>query len=114
MPRRFLLHILRDLAKQGILQSIRGGGGGFLLHRQPEQISLLDVIEAIDGPLSEGLPINVSFPGESSARLRDTLHKIAQTTREQLAAVKLTHLMDLPGPALGPGEAQSPGRAGVV
>ena len=45
MPERFLLQILRDLAKQGILQSTRGGGGGFMLDRRPEEVSLLEVIE---------------------------------------------------------------------
>jgi len=95
MPERFLLQILRELAKQGILQSARGGSGGFMLERPAEEISLLDLIEAIDGPLSAGLPINVSFPEESAIRLQGTLWKIAQTTREQLAAVKLTHLLEI-------------------
>ncbi len=106
MPERFLLQILRDLSKQGILHSTRGGGGGFTLERRPEEISLLEVIEAVDGPLSAGLPLNVNFPHQSDELLRDTLRKIAHTTRQQLAAVKLSHLMDLPvrtGEAVGIG-----------
>lgn len=96
MPERFLLQILRDLAKQGILHSTRGGGGGFMLERSPRDISLLDVIEAIDGPLTGGLPMNVSFPEPSGNRLQETLRQIADATRRQLAAVKLTHLMATP------------------
>jgi len=96
MPERFLLQILRDLAKRGILHSTRGGGGGFALQRDAKDISLLDLIEAVDGPLSAGLPANVGLPEESRLRLRDTLQRIANTTRQQLAAVKLTHLIQDP------------------
>lgn len=76
-----------------------------MLERAPDEISLLDVIEAVDGPLSAGLPMNVGFSGESTARLRDVLCRVTRATREQLAAVKLTHLI-ADGPARGqPAEA---------
>src|SRR3954470_15915458 len=58
MPERFLLQILRHLVTHGILHSTRGVDGGYSLERKPEDISLLDVIEAIDGPLSATLPGN--------------------------------------------------------
>ncbi len=67
-----------------------------MLERSPNDISLLDVIEAIDGPLTAGLPMNVNFPEPSGDRLQETLCQIADTTRRQLAAVKLTHLMSSP------------------
>ena len=51
MPERFLLQILRNLVTHGILNSTRGVEGGYTLERPPEQISLLEVIEAIDGPI---------------------------------------------------------------
>ena len=48
------------------------GGGGFMLERRPEDISLLDVVEAIEGPMTASLPLKASFPdpaggGASSA-----------------------------------------------
>jgi Rrf2 family transcriptional regulator, cysteine metabolism repressor len=93
MPERFLLQILRDLAKQGILHSARGGGGGFTLDRHPADISLLEVIEAVEGPLAAGLPANSGFPEYSSSVLRRALGRIGEATRQQLAAVRLTDLL---------------------
>ena len=47
----YLTKILRTLSVQGILVSTRGVGGGFSLAREPESISLMDVLVALDGPL---------------------------------------------------------------
>jgi Rrf2 family protein len=93
MPERFLLQILRDLAKQGLLTSTRGGGGGFTLGRRPEEITLLEIIEAVDGPLNPGLALRNRFPAEVGDRLYRALERATETTRQQLRAVKLTDLM---------------------
>ncbi|MBA4372821.1 MAG: Rrf2 family transcriptional regulator [Thermodesulfovibrio sp.] len=52
IPRSFLAKILQRLAKAGIVQSFRGVKGGFQLKRPPSAISLLDVVEAIEGPVA--------------------------------------------------------------
>lgn len=51
LPREFLAKILKDLTRAGILVSYRGVTGGYRLARKPKEISFLDVIEAIDGPI---------------------------------------------------------------
>jgi Rrf2 family transcriptional regulator, iron-sulfur cluster assembly transcription factor len=51
VPPRFLLKLLRKLASAGILKSYRGTGGGYAVEKSPEEISLLEVVEAIDGPV---------------------------------------------------------------
>jgi len=48
----FLTKILQPLIKKGIVSSQRGVGGGFLLARDPQDISILDLLEAQEGPLS--------------------------------------------------------------
>lgn len=53
MPVRFLLTILSKLVKRGILKSRRGTDGGYLLARRAEEISLLQLIEAVDGPITD-------------------------------------------------------------
>ncbi len=94
MPERFLLQILRHLVTHGILHSTRGVDGGYSLDRAPQEISLLDVIEAIDGPLTAAVPaINGGAqPGE--VRLREALEEVALAMREKLGAIKLADLMD--------------------
>ena len=93
MPERFLLQILRNLVTHGILESTRGVEGGYMLNRSPEDISLLEVIEAIDGPLKANLPSGGSLPSESHAKLQDALRSVTTTSRLQLEAIKLSHLM---------------------
>ncbi|HEX9779529.1 MAG TPA: Rrf2 family transcriptional regulator [Geopsychrobacteraceae bacterium] len=48
----FLTKILQPLIKAGIVSSQRGVGGGFLLNKGAEAITLLDILEAEEGPLS--------------------------------------------------------------
>ena len=47
----FLTRIARPLLKRGILSAVRGVGGGFRLGRPPDTISMLEVIETLQGPL---------------------------------------------------------------
>lgn len=51
MPEHFFSKIFQNLAKSGLVNSFRGSNGGFALARSPEDIRILDVIEAIDGPV---------------------------------------------------------------
>lgn len=51
VPMRFLLKIMPSLIKAGIVKSQRGVGGGYALARSPGEISLLDVLVAIEGPI---------------------------------------------------------------
>jgi Rrf2 family protein len=95
MPERFLLQILRNLVTHGILHSTRGVDGGYSLERKPEEISLLDLIEAIDGPLIAMLPDDPE-EGEratSEIRLREALEYVNTSVRRQLQAVRISDLL---------------------
>jgi Rrf2 family iron-sulfur cluster assembly transcriptional regulator len=50
LPRDFLAKIFGQLAKGGLLNSTRGRGGGFALARPAHLITLLDIMEALEGP----------------------------------------------------------------
>jgi Rrf2 family protein len=51
IPPSFLAKIVSQLSVAGLLQTSRGARGGVSLARTPDHISLLDVVEAIDGPI---------------------------------------------------------------
>jgi len=51
IPLRFLLKLLRKLIQVDIIRSYRGVKGGYAINKLPQQITLRDVIEAIDGPV---------------------------------------------------------------
>jgi Rrf2 family protein len=52
VPKKFLELILLDLKKRGLVHSVRGRNGGYVLGREPEEISFAEVIRIIDGPLA--------------------------------------------------------------
>jgi len=52
IPRKFLEAILLDLKHRGIVQSRKGRGGGYFLARKPNDITLGEVVRALDGPLA--------------------------------------------------------------
>ncbi|MHB9025637.1 MAG: RrF2 family transcriptional regulator [Armatimonadota bacterium] len=52
IPINFVRKILESLAKTGLVKSYRGAGGGFTLGREPAEITLRQVIEAIEGPIT--------------------------------------------------------------
>jgi len=109
MPERFLLQILRNLVAHGILGSSRGVEGGYRLERPPEEISLLEVIEAIEGPLVSAVPAGEGLPAESRARLEQALSEVTNIARRELEAIKLAHLLPKPPqPESPPGEGTEP------
>lgn len=96
MPERFLLQILRNLVAHGILGSTRGVEGGYTLERSPAEISLLEVIEAIEGPLVSALPVGEGLPQDSRNRLEQAFFEVNANARRELESVKLAHLLRMP------------------
>ena len=52
IPARFLEQVLHAMKNAGIVDSLRGAQGGYLLSKLPAEVSLADIVEALDGPLS--------------------------------------------------------------
>lgn len=93
MPERFLLQVLRSLVNHGVLRSTRGVDGGYMLIRSPDEISLLDVIEAIEGPLDSKLPIPAAPEDFTQQNLQKALQEVTATARQQLESIKISQLI---------------------
>lgn len=65
IPVRYLEQIFQRLRRAGLVHSKRGPGGGYTLARAPDAISLREIIEALEGPLSENLEMS---PPDDPAR----------------------------------------------
>lgn len=93
MPERFLLQILRNLVAHGILESTRGVVGGYALLRSPRELSLLEIIEAVDGPLTPSVALGPGLCEETRCKLDCALTAVTANLRERLAAVRLADLL---------------------
>lgn len=91
MPDRFLLQILRNLVAHGLLRSTRGVIGGYALARSPNEISLLDIIEAVEGPVT----FEIAQPPNNHDCLQQALEVVTVNIRRDLADLKLSQI--LPG-----------------
>ena len=94
IPVNFLENILRDLRRAGVVESRRGQQGGYALARPAEEISVADVIRAVEGPLANvrGLPPEELEYVGSSAKLRDVWVALRASVRSVLEQVTLADL----------------------
>jgi len=92
MPERFLLQVLRSLVNQGILHSSRGVDGGYYLERPLHDITLLQIVEATDGPQVPIIPPLDALPEGAREELQRILRDITEKSCKQMAQVNLEQL----------------------
>ena len=105
IPRRFLGTILVDLRNAGIVNSERGGSGGYWLALPADEVTLADVMRAVDGRLAliHGATPDTVFYTGVSAPLRDVWLALRARVRLVLEGVTLADIVDgdLPPRVLG-------------
>lgn len=77
IPARFIEQILHSLKQGRIIESLRGPQGGYSLRRSPAQVSLADIVEAMNGPFFSGPSSNGGINGRQD---RQNLHSEALLT----------------------------------
>lgn len=101
IPKKFLEAILLDLRNNGVLQSQKGKGGGYMLRVPPEEVSFSKVIRVIDGPISPTLCVSLYFYGKCDdcpSEEECTLRNVMQRWRDaNLAVLDGANLVDLIG-----------------
>lgn len=91
----FLVQILNDLRRAGLIESRRGKAGGYLLAREPGAITLREVVDAVEPGL---LAFSTHTEGESGSTVRLVWEGVADRTRCHLDSIDLQQLAD-PGSA---------------
>lgn len=100
VPVRLLTNILNQLTHEGLVVSTRGTKGGYGLAKDPEAITLADLVEAVEGPIQ--LTRCCPTPEEphvdvcdmmSSCHMRTPMHKVHQGLREYLAGITLSDMI---------------------
>jgi Rrf2 family protein len=93
IPDRFLLKVLKPLVSAQVLLSVKGPNGGYRLAKPANEITMLEILEAVDGPIRGAAPPNFT---EKDSGLRKRLDEIcnqtAESTRKQLGKVKISEL----------------------
>ncbi len=96
IPESYLDHLLAQLRRDGYLRSTRGPGGGHELGRPASEITLLDVLESLEGSLVPMECVNEA-PGSAVANLcgqQWVWQEIYQHMRERLAHTTITDLVE--------------------
>lgn len=88
LPKDFTAKIMKTLSERGLVSSVRGPHGGFKLAKSPQCISMLDVIEATEGPVS----LNVCLDSKSSCAVSEscTMYDVWRVGQEKMLDVYRT------------------------
>ena len=89
VPANFLAQILLDLRDHGLISSRRGNRGGYMLARSAEEISLYDIMMAVEG---QCLQLSGNFQGRSGRRLKQVWDEISKTLVEKTKSYTLDRL----------------------
>jgi Rrf2 family protein len=93
IPLEYLLKIMQQLVRANVLNSKRGPRGGFSLAKTPKKITMLQIIEAVDGPLASRLNLTEQAPKEKFSSLAEKAYEKALDAAK--AVFERTKLSDL-------------------
>ena len=90
LPKQYLVKIFSSLTKADLITPVRGKKGGYLLAREPADVTLLEVIEAVEGPIVLNL---CQYPKpkceDADCPIRPVWTRLQKVVREELGAVTL-------------------------
>ncbi len=94
VPAGYLSKVMQALGRSGLVKSQRGLGGGFLLTRSPEELSVLDIVNAVD-PVQRihTCPLNLKSHGKKLCPLHRKLDDAMAAMEEAFASTSLSDLV---------------------
>jgi Rrf2 family protein len=93
IPERFLLKVLKPLVSARVLKSVKGPNGGYHLARPASEISMLEILEAVDGPIRGQAPFAEKSTPSLNGKLEDICNQNAETVRKALGKITITDLV---------------------
>jgi len=94
IPLEYLLKILQQLVRANVLRSKRGPRGGFSLAKPTNKITMLEVIEAVDGPLTGELSLSEHAGHDKyGQRAEQAYNKAIATAKRVFETTKLSSLL---------------------
>lgn len=98
VPEQYLEQLFMTVRKAGLAASVRGAQGGYELCRAPDQITVGDIIRALDGPMS---PVSCLTEGSEAACINETncvtrmvWQKVQDSINRSLDAISLQDMLD--------------------
>jgi len=95
IPARFLEQVLQSMKKAGLVSSLRGAQGGYVLTKKPSELSVADILEALDGPFFAFPGLNgtgTARTGKGHALLAKVWDRVQAAERDVLDAITVEEL----------------------
>lgn len=96
VPLPTVAKVLNVLTREGLVESHRGAAGGYTLSRTPSEITVSEIIQALEGPIALTACVDAGGAGcevESICPMRGTWDKVNHAIRDALSQVTLQDLM---------------------
>lgn len=100
LPENYLEQLMAPLRKAGIVRSVRGAHGGYLLAKDPDDISVGDILRVLEGPMT---PVDCGAPGDStdgycadgeSCVICDVWNQVRDAINQVIDGITLAELRD--------------------
>jgi len=94
IPLEYLLKILQQMVRANILRSKRGPRGGFSLAKNPKKINMLEVVEAVEGPMTNQLNLIEQAHGEKySVKIEQVYERAIAQAKSVFEKAKIATLL---------------------
>ncbi len=100
IPSPFLVQILQDLKRAELVTSTRGAGGGYRLGGAPQEITLAEVLDAVEANADPTISATANSP--LAPALLDVCHELSIARRARLEGITLAELLEKAHAGVGP------------
>jgi len=96
IPKKFLDQLMLALANAGIVRSIKGNHGGYMLNKHPENIRIMDAIVALSGPLivAECSSSGYSCPRKGECQVQEMAGEVQDVVEKYFRKLNLKQLFE--------------------